>query len=246
MKIPEKTWKKFIRRLAQINTSAAGAVVEYMTTHDVSTYEGTRELIDYAYAVSTQYGEAAAELTCQMYDAIAEVSRAVVPAAEPAATATYGEIAKAVYGTLAISKNADAVGSAVGRSVKLAGVDTLQKNALRDGAEWAWIPSGDSCAFCTMLASRGWVRASKKAIKNGHAEHVHSNCDCTYCVRFNSNTTVGGYDPDALYDKYIGAGTTKRERLNSLSRQYYAEHAEEINAQKRAAYAKRNETEEGE
>ena len=239
MKISSKAWQNYIKKLSKIDARAAGEVVAYMVSHDVSTYEGTRALIDYAYAVSTKYGEAAAELSCQMYDAIATASKASVPAAEPAATATYGEIAKTIYGTLASTKNPDAVGAAVGRSVKLASVDTLQKNALRDGAEWAWIPSGDSCAFCMMLASRGWVKASKKAIKNGHAEHVHNNCDCTYCVRFDHETTVEGYDPDALYDQYIEAGDTPGERLNALRRQYYAANKDYINAQKRAAYLKR-------
>ena len=46
----------------------------------------------------------------------------------------------------------------------------MLKNALRDGAEFAWVPNGDTCAFCMTLASRGWQRASKRAIKNGHAE----------------------------------------------------------------------------
>ncbi len=81
---------------------------------------------------------------------------------------------------------------------KLASADTLAKNALRDGAEWAWIPSGDTCPFCLMLASQGWVKASKKALKNGHCKHIHANCDCTYAVRFSHDTDVAGYDPDKL------------------------------------------------
>lgn len=237
--IPSKTWQNYIKKLAKIDSKAAADVVAYMTSHDASTEAGAKALVDYAYAVSTKYGEAAAELTCQMYDAIAYVSKAAVPVAEPAATATYGEIAKTVYGTLASTKDPGAVGAAVGRSVKLASVDTLQQNALRDGAEWAWIPSGDSCAFCMMLASRGWVKASAKAIKNGHAEHVHNNCDCTYCVRFDNSTTVEGYDPDALYDEYINAGDTPSERLNGLRRKLYAENPEKYRVQHRLAYARK-------
>ena len=47
----------------------------------------------------------------------------------------------------------------VSRLVKRAGADTTLKNAQRDGAEFAWVPHGDSCAFCLTLASRGWQRA---------------------------------------------------------------------------------------
>lgn len=240
MKISSKDWQNYIATLRKINETAAEKVAEYMRSHDCSTPEGMKALIDYAHAVATKYGEGAAELSCEMLDEVAEASGAFVPAAEPAATATYEEIAKTIYGTMAATKDPDAVGAAVGRSVKLASVDTLQQNALRDGAEWAWIPAGDTCPFCLMLASRGWVRASKKAIKNGHADHIHNNCDCTYCVRYDGETTVEGYDPDALYEQYENAGDTPRERLNALRRQHYAANKDYINAQKRAAYAKRS------
>ena len=239
MKISSKDWQNYIATLRKINETAAEKVAEYMRSHDCSTPEGMKALIDYAHAVATKYGEGAAELSCEMLDEVAEASGAFVPAAEPAATATYGEIAKTIYGTMAATKDPDAVGAAVGRSVKLASVDTLQQNALRDGAEWAWIPAGDTCPFCLMLASRGWVKASKKAIKNGHADHIHNNCDCTYCVRYDGETTVEGYDPDALYEQYKNAGDTPRERLNALRRQHYAANKDYINAQKRVAYARR-------
>ena len=221
MKISKKDWQNYIARLRKINEIAAEKVAKFIETHDCSTPEGTKLLIDYSHAVATKYGEGAAELSCQMLDAVAEASGVYVPAAEPAATATYGEIAKTIYGTMANTKDPQAIGAAVGRSVKLASVDTLQQNALRDGAEWAWIPSGDTCAFCLMLASRGWVKASKDAIKNGHAEHIHNNCDCTYCVRYTDDVTVEGYDPDALYEEYRSAGDTPLERLNALRRQHY-------------------------
>ena len=71
--------------------------------------------------------------------------------------------------------------------------------------------------------------------------HVHSNCDCTFCVRYKPNVSVEGYNPDTLYDEYINAGDTKWDRINALRRQHYAENAEAINAQKREAYARRKE-----
>lgn len=240
MKISEKAWKNYIKRLAKINTSAAAEVVSYMTKHDTSSYEGTKALIDYAYAISTKYGEAAAELSCQMYEEVAAASGVRIPAAEPAETATYGEVAKAIRGRMFDTKDPEAIGAAVGRTVKMAGVDTTMKNALRDGAEWAWIPSGDTCAFCLMLASNGWQKASKDAIRNGHAEHIHNNCDCTYAVRFDGISTVEGYDPEGLYDEYIEAGSTRQERLNAIRRKLYAQNPDYYRAQKRVAYARRN------
>ena len=183
---------------------------------------------------------------CEMYDAAAIASGAALVVAEPAPTATYAEVAKAINGTLKTG-NAEIVSASVGRMVKMAGVDTTMKNALRDGAEWAWIPVGDTCAFCITLASRGWQRASKKAIKGGHAEHIHANCDCTYAIRFDSSTTVEGYTPDRYLRMYEGAdGSTPNERINAMRRDAYAQNRELINEQKRSAYAKRKERESSE
>lgn len=202
-------------------------------------FSDTEALIDFAYAIVTKYGEGSAELTCQMYDAIAEMEGKILPAAVPAQTATYDETAKAVKGCLKRSPSGALVASTSARLVKQVGADTMIHNALRDGAEFAWIPSGDTCPFCLMLASNGWRRASKKAIKKGHAEHIHSNCDCQYCVRFSSDTTVAGYDPDkylSMYDSYEGSWNDK---VNALRREQYALNKDKINAQKREAYAKR-------
>ena len=239
MKISEKDWKNYISRLRKVNDLAAQKIADYMTKVDINTAEGMKQLLDYSYAVATRYGEAATELACQMYDAVATVSKVSIPSAEPADTATYGEVIKAVKGKMFDTKDPSAVGSAVGRLVKMAGVDTTMKNALRDGAEWAWIPSGDTCAFCLMLASRGWQKASRNAIRRGHAEHIHHNCDCTYQIRFDESLQVEGYDPDALYDEYINAGDTQWERINTLRRRKYAENREYINAQKRLNYARK-------
>ena len=204
------------------------------------------EFIYTAFNLSTKYGEAAAALACEMYDAAAIASGVALVAAEPAPTATYAEVAKAINGTLKTG-NAEIVSASVGRMVKMAGVDTTMKNALRDGAEWAWIPVGDTCAFCITLASRGWQRASKKAIKGGHAEHIHANCDCTYAIRFDSNTTVEGYTPDRYLRMYEDAdGSTPNERINAMRRDAYAQNRELINEQKRSAYAKRKERESSE
>ena len=98
---------------------------------------------------------------------------------------------------------------------------------------------GDTCAFCITLASRGWQSASKQAIKNGHAEHIHANCDCTYAVRFGHDVDVEGYNPSAYYKMYQNAdGGSPKAKINAMRREFYAENADAINAQKRSAYAK--------
>lgn len=244
MTISTKQWDEYIRRMRKINDTAAESVRKFIVRNGIpQTQEATNALIEYASSVSTALGEAAAALAAEMYDVVAIASAANVPAAAPAATPAMNEVAKTVVGTMK-SGNEELISSAVGRLVKRTGVDTTMQNALRDGAEWAWIPHGDTCSFCIMLASNGWQRASKKAIKDGHAEHIHANCDCTYAVRFDSRSNVAGYHPEKYLDMYDDAdGRTPEEKLNSMRREAYAKNSEEINAQKRSAYEKRKERE---
>lgn len=229
MKIPEKDWNDYIARLAKLNRIAGQKMREYIDQHGTA---DTEALIRYAHALITKYGEGSAELACQMYDALAAAEGAVLPAAEPAATADFGEVARMVQAT---KDSPSQLQSGVARLVKRAGADTTQKNAIRDGAEWAWVPHGDTCPFCLTLASRGWQRASKNLLKKGHAEHIHANCDCEFAVRFDGRTTVAGYDPDEYYRQYREAGGD----VNAMRRIDYAANRERINAQKRAAYAAR-------
>lgn len=237
MKISSKSWKSYVDRLSKIDQIAATKVSEWYRNHPDADIE---ELINVTYYYCDHYGDAAGALACEMYDEMALASGKTIPPAEPARTATYGEVASALQGALLRTKDPDAIGAVAGRKVKTVGLDTLLNNSLRDGAEFAWIPSGDTCAFCIMLASNGWQKASKRALRNGHASHVHSNCDCTYAIRFDENTEVEGYDPDYYKSIYDNAdGNNWKDKVNSMRRNQYAVNRDRINAQKRAAYVKR-------
>lgn len=231
MQITTRTWNNYIARLSRLNEAAGQKMREYIRLHGT---DDTEALISYAYAVTTRYGEGSAELACQMYDALAEAEGMLLPTAEPAATASYGEVARMVHATK--DQNPENLPSGVSRLVKRAGADTTLHNAVRDGAEWAWVPHGDTCPFCITLASRGWQTASQKLLKNGHAEHIHSNCDCEFAVRFHSGTSVAGYDPEKYLKQYRDAGSD----VNAMRRIDYAARKDAINAQKRAAYAVKN------
>ena len=230
MQITAKTWNEYITRLSRLNQKAGQLMRQYIDTHGTGDADA---LITYAAALVTKYGEGSAELACQMYDALAEAANAGVPAAEPAVPADYGEVARMVNATK--NQNPANLPNGVSRLVKRAGADTTLKNAVRDGAEWAWVPHGDTCPFCITLASNGWQKASSKVLKGGHAEHIHANCDCEFAIRFDHSTTVAGYDPEKYLKQYRDAGGD----VNAMRRIDYAANRERINAQKRAAYAER-------
>lgn len=241
MYISDNAWNKYISLLRRVNEKASSEMFEYLATHEWWTSRKAKEAaMDFAFGLATKYGEAAGAAASEFYDHVAdEWAGHVTAPAVPAKTATYGEVAKAFNGT-AKTLNHKMMSDAIGRLVKMAGVDTTMQNALRDGAEWAWIPRGDTCMFCLTLASRGWQEASAKAIRNGHAEHIHANCDCTYAVRFGPDQNVEGYDPKAYRELYYSAeGNTPEEKINSMRRMKYGMDKDRINAQKRAAYARR-------
>lgn len=229
MKLTQAAWDDYISRLSQLNQKAGQLMREYMDGHPEA---DTDALIRYAYALVTKYGEGSAELACQMYDALAEAQGVTLPAAEPAPTATYGEVTGMVKATQDSPANLQ---SGVSRMVKQAGADTTTRNAIRDGAEWAWVPHDDACPFCRMLASNGWQKASKNLLKKGHAQHIHANCDCEFAVRFSREFDVSGYDPEEYLRQYRDAGSD----VNAMRRIDYAARKDAINAQKRAAYAAR-------
>lgn len=190
---------------------------EYQDRHGL---QDRKALTDYAFSLTSHYGSAAAALACKMYDRTARASGVIVPAAEPAEAPEYGEVAKAVNGTLKRSPAGNLTPDAVGRLVKRTGADTTLLNARRDHAQFAWVPHGDSCPFCIMIASRGWQYMSRAALNGSHAEHIHANCDCEYAIRFDTETVVEGYDPEEYKEKWDGAeGNTTAEKLNYMRRQ---------------------------
>ena len=228
MQITEKAWVEYITKMSQISQKAADLMQSWVQKNGL---ENDKALLDYAYALSQHYGQAIGALSCQMYEATAVAQGVIVPTAEVADLPDYGEVAKAVKGTKKQSPNN--IPGTLARLVKQVGADTTLKNAERDGAQFAWVPHGDTCAFCITLASRGWQYMSKKALRNGHAEHIHAHCDCEYAVRFDGKSTVVGYDPDKYLEEYYDANGD----INEMRRKRYAQNKDVINARKRELYA---------
>lgn len=228
MQITEKAWVEYITKMSQISQKAADLMQSWVQKNGL---ENDKALLDYAYALSQHYGQAIGALSCQMYEATAAAQGVIVPTAEVADLPDYGEVAKAVKGTKKQSPNN--IPGTLARLVKQVGADTTLKNAERDGAQFAWVPHGDTCAFCITLASRGWQYMSKKALRNGHAEHIHAHCDCEYAVRFDGKSTVVGYDPDKYLEEYYDANGD----INEMRRKRYAQNKDVINARKRELYA---------
>lgn len=85
--------------------------------------------------------------------------------------------------------------------------ETLVREIDSRQQRFARVPSGrETCGFCTMLASRGFVyRSAEKA------SSYHRYCDCVLVPGY-PGIEVDGYDPDGLYQQYEQAQKT----VNSL------------------------------
>lgn len=237
MNIPRKAWTDFARKLAAVNETAAQLMWEWLKVNGTGNLEAA---VQYAFALAETYGEAAAALACEMYDAAALFYGATVPPAIPADGPVEERLRAAIE--KAVEEAPVTIPAIVGRTVKQQAADTTLQNAQRDGAEWAWVPNGDTCAFCITLASNGWQHQSKAA-KRAHAEHIHNNCDCTYAVRFSKKDGVEGYDDQVYKDMYYNASESQnpKDKINAMRRENY-ETDERLRAQKHEYYEAHKET----
>lgn len=105
--------------------------------------------------------------------------------------------------------------------------DTVRRNAERDVARprYARIPTGaKTCAFCEMLASRGFVYRSEATA--GMHDDWHNDCDCQIVVEFDNDVHhIDGYDPDAMYARYSearqAAGTDSPKAILAAMRRLF-------------------------
>lgn len=98
--------------------------------------------------------------------------------------------------------------------IKIAAERAVLINGARDSKRprFARVPTGtETCDFCLMLASRGFVYRSKDS-----ASHSHANCDCRIVPSWKANK-VEGYDPKAIYKRWqeaIDAEAKERAERN--------------------------------
>nr|DAV56277.1 MAG TPA: minor capsid protein [Caudoviricetes sp.] len=165
-------------------------------------------LLDLLPGLVDKYGEAAATAAAEMYEAVMVASTGRLVPAE--LSETYGrKIVKSVYFASDLIRRGEyqrarsVLDSAIDYYTKQPARNTVYRNAKRDGARYARVPTGaETCEFCLMLASRGWVYHTEEAA-GGKGNSYHTDCDCMPVVSFSKNPVVEGYDPDALHQEYL-------------------------------------------
>ena len=104
-------------------------------------------------------------------------------------------------------------------------LENMERNCERNDIRYARVPSGrETCGFCFMLSSRGFVYRSEKTAGSTHAYHDH--CDCVIVPGFKdlpASEQIEGYDPEAMLDRWhdcqstVGTDAELRERWKSMT-----------------------------
>jgi hypothetical protein len=224
MQLPRSVIESYTRGINGISESGRAALTEAFGridfAQDVATVRA--QVVEVMQAVCGVSTDAAAVLSAQFYDGVRaielgeELGAQALSGRDPAATegAVRAFAKKLDEGKVDVFKNL-----CLGRvdyECKVAAAQTCLNNAKRDprAPRFARVAYGETCDFCLMLASRGWVYHTEAA-----ASHAHSGCDCRVVPSWKARS-VEGYDPAALYDQWqdaIDAKAAKRAERNGTT-----------------------------
>lgn len=124
--------------------------------------------------------------------------------------------------------------------IKRSAMENMVRNCDRNDLRYARVPSGrETCVFCFMLSSRGFVYRSE--LTAGHAHAYHENCDCVIVPGFEglpADKQVEGYDPDGMLDRWhecraaAGSDSDFRDEWRSMGKKERAKYKGDSDAER--------------
>lgn len=109
----------------------------------------------------------------------------------------------------AISHAAQVAGKMIlmhARNTQTESTKAARRKGYRGG--WARVPMGPNpCAFCLMLASRGFEYATKDTAeyRSSDGDKYHTDCYCEPIASFDESSSIEGYDYEEYADMYYAA-----------------------------------------
>ena len=207
----------------EVTLRAGAELVDFLSDYDLdemdlAAREALRdETIAKVNSIIDDYGDATASIAADFHEELSdmagEAGKAIMPpgfdtqrtdrAVRRAADSLFGDGADigafansvSTYLARAVSHRAD---ECVAESA-VAANEASAKSGQKGKKKFARIPSGPSCGFCIMLASRGFVYATRKSA--GELTRFHNDCDCRI-VEGHVGMVVEGYDPEGMYKRY--------------------------------------------
>ncbi|MFT8592435.1 MAG: hypothetical protein ABF747_02320 [Bifidobacterium sp.] len=170
-------------------------------------------LLDAIPALVSKYGNVAAAAAAEWYEQVRsqQVDGSFDPiSSDPYSADAVGKTVRWQAGKLFdgnASDMAQFMDGALNRWIQYSGRETIAQNVRLDSAKprYARVPSGmRTCAFCSMLASRGFVYHSEKSA--GEFSEWHNDCHCQIVPEWDRETAhIEGYDPEGMYSQYLQA-----------------------------------------
>lgn len=208
--IPRSSLDGLTQRLNALSEEGKRLVRNALRNAEWDTVAELREiLVEAMEAVCATVSDHSAALTAEFYDGLREGSvgepLGAVPASGRDPKATEGAVRafmQSVVETGATDALEKRLCERVDYEAKRASGECVKANADADPLKprFARVPTGaETCGFCIMLASRGFVYRSAEAA--GEVDHYHANCDCRIVPGFPGDE-VEGYDPDLYYDMW--------------------------------------------
>lgn len=199
---------------SRLSAEAAGALSRFFDSVELGDPVVVRDaLLEVVPAISSAYGDAAATVAAEWYEEVraGDVGGrfwATLGELEPEA-AVQGSVRWAAGELFTDNplKTLDLLGGALQRHVFYGARATIARNVELDPLHprFAVVPTGaQPCAWCVVMASRGWVYHSK-ATADKHSE-FHDDCHCQVVPSWDSaKAHIQGYDPDRDYELYLAA-----------------------------------------
>lgn len=198
---------------ARIVEFARADLNRFWLSLDLARPDAVREaLLDFVPALVREYGDVAAAAAADWYEQLRAAAVSGNYRAVTGGVISVDQVSQSVRyaaGHLFTDTPEQAlavINGSVQRFVQYSGRETVARNVARDKSRprFARVPAGaTTCAFCSLVASRGFVYHSKKTA--GETHKYHDDCDCQIVPSWDESPFIDGYDPDALYDQYMTA-----------------------------------------
>lgn len=199
------------RQVVALATEQLRAVYESLDLSDPMAAQA--EILDLMPELTARYGRLAAVAAAEWYEQVradAVGGRYAAELADDLPAAQVQGSTRWAAGHLFTDDPAQfvtAMSGPLSRYVMYGGRSTVARNAAHDPRHprYARVPTGaKTCAFCEMVASRGFVYRTDKTA--GLSSEYHDDCDCQVVPEWDrAQHHIAGYDPDAMYARYLDA-----------------------------------------
>lgn len=207
--VPRRYIDNYTRSLEQLSAAGQQALAQRIALVDFSDMTAAaNELVEIMEAYCGTTAETAAELAAAFYNGMSVYQTGMVYDAIPVSAHVQEGTEVAVRGIFqqAVDGNIPSMTTQLlmrlDYETKRAAGQTVLDNCAADPRrpKYARVPGGsETCDFCIMLASRGFVYRS--AASAGELNHYHAHCQCRIVPGF-GDASVEGYDPSEFYKLY--------------------------------------------